>query len=542
MDYSGWGLKVAAHQAGARGHDTPAVYNVPTPLGAKMQNYVDNKQLIGAKSLTLVHSEAKWNGAGTPLSAGTAFTVTTFDTVTRADSAKILLNNGSGDTMIMLAAAIKGSKIYRLSGDNGYIHDKYVNYESIAQDGDKLFQLSNNMICDLTQINMLADIWWKRNKTKRHIYTITQVGFNTFFEPGEWYTLQVGSAGKPEYINSLCECYSVKTSLDAGGLGSTDIAFREVVQNWVFDSNETARFIAGGGFQRKAQGRIVTVASSTFIGNADYYCDGTDDDVEINNAINLLQAQGGGTVLLTQGTFNTSAAIIMSFSNISLSGSGTNTIIASSSAAYALQCYGTAGTHISGCMISNIQFTNPKRIDVTYSDGFSISNVLFSGAEAEWAIYILNSDSVRVISNIFDGQLSASNAQGCIRTEYCLNATISNNVIKAIRSTGMLSGINNGDSSRTQISNNFVYDISTSSTTWTAIGISSNMDYCKINDNKVEMVKNSGVSTLCFGMDLVGISNSVTNNYLINNGTDTGIANTNGCNFYDGGTNTQYAG
>ena len=54
---------------------------------------------------------------------------------------------------------------------------------------------------------------------------------------------------------------------------------------------------------------------------ADYTCDGTDDDVQILAAISLLPASGG-KVLLSEGTFNISAPIVLNQSNILLEGNG----------------------------------------------------------------------------------------------------------------------------------------------------------------------------------------------------------------------------
>ncbi|RLC39843.1 MAG: hypothetical protein DRH33_01795, partial [Candidatus Nealsonbacteria bacterium] len=48
---------------------------------------------------------------------------------------------------------------------------------------------------------------------------------------------------------------------------------------------------------------IVAASDSTSTSRADYVCDGTDDQVEINNAINSLPPGIGGTVLLLEGTY-----------------------------------------------------------------------------------------------------------------------------------------------------------------------------------------------------------------------------------------------
>jgi len=59
---------------------------------------------------------------------------------------------------------------------------------------------------------------------------------------------------------------------------------------------------------------------------ADYVCDGTADEVEINAAIMALGSVGG-KVLLTEGTFNLNTAINITTSNVVLSGMGHNTLL-----------------------------------------------------------------------------------------------------------------------------------------------------------------------------------------------------------------------
>ncbi|MEN6514449.1 MAG: hypothetical protein ABFC82_10965, partial [Methanoculleus sp.] len=49
-------------------------------------------------------------------------------------------------------------------------------------------------------------------------------------------------------------------------------------------------------------------STSTAKAQADYVCDGSNDQAEIQNAINALPA-GGGTVQLTEGTFNCAGSI-----------------------------------------------------------------------------------------------------------------------------------------------------------------------------------------------------------------------------------------
>jgi hypothetical protein len=547
-------------------------WNVPTPLGSKFKPNPATKELVGAKSLVLLHQEANFNGAGTPLTPGTALTQTTFDTTTRANQAKILLTNGSAHDEVILACAILGQPVYRLSSGSytptntinlGFItltqsgstyeallHDKYVNYESIAMDGDKLFELGNNMVCLLTQVNKLADIWWKRNKTKRHIYTIRQVGINTYFEPGEWYMLQVGSAGKQEYINSVVEVYAVRTTLSAGQLGTTEIDFREILQNWVFDSNETARMLASGSFVKKDNGRIVTVGASTFIGSADYYCDGTADDVEINAAINVLQARGGGTVHLTGGTFNTTASINLSFGGMILEGEGdSSSIIPGSDFGDIISV--SPGSSVQNVVVRNLRVT---MTNISSHNGIYFQNVI-NGVIMNATCYDcrtigIYSDSgctdCQVVGCRIDG-LTNSSSVSTIAGILCggNRMLVQGNFVTSLRKTGVTGGINGIGvfSNTSQVINNYVYDCSCADNGSITLGITIGASNCIVSGNKIEKMKNAASATSAIGLNVsTGSSNSLINNYCYNNGADTGIANTNSNNFKDNGTDTQYAG
>jgi len=59
---------------------------------------------------------------------------------------------------------------------------------------------------------------------------------------------------------------------------------------------------------------------------ADYVCDGTSDQTEINNAINALPS-GGGKVLLLEGCYYLSNTITITKSNVTLQGQGNGTLL-----------------------------------------------------------------------------------------------------------------------------------------------------------------------------------------------------------------------
>ncbi|MFA5376858.1 MAG: right-handed parallel beta-helix repeat-containing protein [Dehalococcoidia bacterium] len=313
----------------------------------KITSYADHSdqpttKIVGIKDPVLIYST--WENDSTGL------TQSIFDYTSSADSAHFLLTNNTGVERNMTGCAIRGKLVYRLSGDNGYIHDAFVDYESIAINGEQLTEINNNFIVTLTQINNIADYTWKKNKTKKHIYNLTLIGFQSYFEPGEWYELNIGGAGQQEYIDSIVECYQLRCSCTATGEKSTAIAFREVEEDWKFDSNESARFMASGGGNTKNTSSEITIASQYYTGRATYYCDGTADQTEINNAINYLNGSSTtGMVKLLGGDFNTTAAIELK-SNVTLwLDSGVR--IVKNCNDYAVEAVGTSVTHIENANI-----------------------------------------------------------------------------------------------------------------------------------------------------------------------------------------------
>ena len=82
----------------------------------------------------------------------------------------------------------------------------------------------------------------------------------------------------------------------------------------------------GGGGSGKRTARF-TVGSSQYgwtASDCDYLCDGTADEVEINAAIQALRSTGGEIVLL-DGLYNLTSAILINKDGVTLSGNGSNT-------------------------------------------------------------------------------------------------------------------------------------------------------------------------------------------------------------------------
>lgn len=409
----------------------------------RFHKYKENnnaESIIGAKSITL-----------TQLSADAAFvgqndlTVTTFDSTTRPGAALIKLTNSTGNSRWLLDLYIKGTPVLRFSGDSGYIHDSFINQESIYRNGEKAFELGNNFVCTKAQVNKLADYWWKEVGTKKHIYSCSQSGMWLWYEPGEWYTLDIGAAGTAENIDSTVECRRVSYERRVNEIGTTIVEFKEIEANWTFDSNAVARYLARGKSSSLESLGTVIVASSTYSGEAHYYCDGTADQVQIQAAIDWLQgAYGGGKVHLTEGTFIITAAI-EGRSNIAIDMQA-GTILEKNCNDYAIESVGSDGSEqinfiIRGGKITrNAADTNSvstiylyysdnviideviiedsyyKSIDIQYCDGIKIGNVLII-TPYYYAFWISHCSGL-IADSFINGKSTARNADECIEIEY----------------------------------------------------------------------------------------------------------------------------
>jgi hypothetical protein len=145
------------------------------------------------------------------------------------------------------------------------------------------------------------------------------------------------------------------------------------------------------------------VAASTYGGKAQFTTDGTDDQVQIQAAIASCVAAGGGTVWLTEGTYNTTAAIDLSFSNVTLRGLGPATVIKKNCNDYAIEAIGAAGAHIQGVRILDMTITR---------DAADTNDVVL--------VYASYLDKMSILGVEFFNPWAA-----CIRADYCPSSFIS---------------------------------------------------------------------------------------------------------------------
>lgn len=136
-------------------------------------------------------------------------------------------------------------------------------------------------------------------------------------------------------------------------------------------------------FENKgAMAATVVVAASDSLNKAaaNYVCDGTADNVEIQAAIDALPA-GGGKVVLLEGIYNLVNDIHITRNNIILEGQGpTSQLIQSSASENVITIQGEVGTHIYNIQIRHLlvygaQDTSGRGICCFYADKVYIDDI-----------------------------------------------------------------------------------------------------------------------------------------------------------------------
>jgi len=313
------------------------------------------------------------------------------DFSTYGDRAIIKLTNSTGTTVEWRGACIVAKPIVQYSNANGYKWT-YSDYADIERNGEKSATIGNDYIISSDQVESIGDYWSKELKP-HNVYSLVYPGCLYHLQRGDVWHLTLsytcpGGISESELIDVDVEIVGTEIKKSVGGIGETIIDCRVPSGAWSKTTSRRARLIgAGKADYLLNRSNTLTVAASTWTGQADLFCDGTADGVQIQAAIDRLAAQGGGEVILTQGAFTAAATITMK-DNVWLHGSGSGTIIkpASNSITTVIDWGATAAT---GAECSDFTINGSG---ISYSSGNQ---------------YIINGRSVGACTNVivdsFDG-------------------------------------------------------------------------------------------------------------------------------------------
>lgn len=290
-------------------------YNSEEWIASKSRLIPDKSHIIGLQSPRLVVNPS-------------TLTTTKFDTTTYPDRAIITLTNSTGADIVCTGISIQGKVVYQFDG--AYQWD-WKDYTSIEKSGESSIEVSNRFIISADQTESLGD-YIAKELQPHSMYTLHIPGCILAYDVGDVWHLAISytipnQVSEAELIDTDVEITAVSFSRQVGGIGETLLEVRVPSGAWTKTTSRRARLISDGRAQRLYnRGNVLTVASSTWAGQADYFCDGTDDDVEIQDAIDAMSARGGGEVYLTEGPYTIGTTLVMK-DNVWLYGSGEGTIL-----------------------------------------------------------------------------------------------------------------------------------------------------------------------------------------------------------------------
>lgn len=130
---------------------------------------------------------------------------------------------------------------------------------------------------------------------------------------------------------------------------------------------------AGGVFSRSAT-QVVAASDSKDTTNADLFCDGTDDDVQIQAAIDALPATGG-LVKLMDGTYNITTKITVLKSDVTLAGCGRNTILFQPNTTNITLLEVSDNTRREGFRLTNLRLDGNRANNTGSWDGINLRDI-----------------------------------------------------------------------------------------------------------------------------------------------------------------------
>ena len=254
-----------------------------------------------------------------------------------------------------------------------------------------------------------------------------------------------------------------------------------------------------GGTDRVVATKIVAAYNSLDTSRADYVCDGTNDQVEINQAITALGTTGG-VVYLLEGTYNISASINLDTtapndSNKAIIGTGAGTVLklfAGSSNVNVINASNVnrilisqlridgnkvgGGSNCKGIYFSSVANSKIDRVWVENMNFigielFNSSNNIISGnhiqSNGNGGIFVNGSSFSNPANyshnNIISGNNIQSNDSSGIALAVCSNNTISGNVVQSSKTVG---GISLSSSSSNSVSGNTVWSNTGDGISW----------------------------------------------------------------------------
>ena len=180
---------------------------------------------------------------------------------------------------------------------------------------------------------------------------------------------------------------------------------------------------SGGSGKRACRFVVGTSTAGWTADDCDYLCDGTDDQVEINAAIQALPS-GGGEIVILDGTYNITATIAMNKDNVKLSGNGNATVLRRMWNSSAGEGVITITAVSGGCCVENI-FVDGNKSAYNSSDNTGINLTSSNNNTITGNTCNNNYNGIRLFSSNSNNTITGNT---CNNNNNCgINLTSSNN-------------------------------------------------------------------------------------------------------------------
>ena len=265
---------------------------------------------------------------------------------------------------------------------------------------------------------------------------------------------------------------------------------------------------------------VIAASGSNSTVQADYVCNGTNDEATIESAIAALPS-GGGRIKLLEGTYTIQAAIDITKSNVWLTGSGKSTILqrswdaATSSGVITVGDGGT--TTVSGIVIEDLAINGQKAtyIGIQNLGIYFNQDVTYSKIQGNWiygcdgcGIELAGASGETNTYNLITGNYVDNNDYGGIKLDYSDYNVVSDNMFDGNIGWPDIcvnTSSTNNAVARNTCTNNTVCGISLGSTAYANSVTGNNLE-----GNEV-------------GIDFYGADYNVASNNVISNSNDYGV-------------------
>jgi len=266
---------------------------------------------------------------------------------------------------------------------------------------------------------------------------------------------------------------------------------------------------AGGGGSGDIPEVIVARDTSPYVAIADFVCSGTNDNIEIKQAINALPSTGG-IVRLLAGSYYLSAEVLYATNAVAICGQGyeITKIYRGWNAASGQEMFESTGNYARFEQVSlygqKAVYTGTNQTGIKITGDYASINGCYFNQFAGYALNLSGSDYSFIYHNIFENWGASSNGSAMTSTTI-LYAVVAANIFNAGTATG--GSAYTGSAKYSSITGN-TFKLASGTT---GILLNTTSENCSITGNSI----NGGTT----GIDAAGMYHSISGNNILAAGT-----------------------